>query len=322
VRPDARSAIWNWLPTFLAVADAESIALASRALGLTPQAISRTVLLLEHHLAMPLFERQGKRLALNAAGARLRDAMRHAKERVDAALLDLDADPYAGPVRVSSLGVLTEHFVVPALVDLKRERPQARPSHKNLRPSEANEQLTQGRVDAAFSYEALSADGVLVERIGSTSSAVYCGRGHPLFAKPRVSIDDVLEHAFSVPEVGDSGRVMDGWPTSLPRTIGMEITLLRSNLYVCASGTLLTVLPDVTALPLVRAGTLRRLAKPALPDIDVFAARRAGVPSRAGVLTVIERVKARLVEADRELRVHRFSRGTQSARVPHARKVP
>jgi DNA-binding transcriptional LysR family regulator len=299
--PPPRSPIWNWLPTFLAVAETQSVARSAHALGLTPQAVSRTVLLLEDYLGIPLFERRGKRLSLNAAGARLRDATRHAKERVEAALVDLHGEPYGGPLRIASLGVLTEHFVVPALVDLKRERSEVRPVHKNLRPGEANAELAQGRVDAAFYYEALSAEGVLVERIGSTSSAVYCGRGHPLFKKRRVRLEDVLEHPFSVPEMGDSGRIMDGWPPGLSRHIGMEITLLRSNLYVCASGTLLTVLPDITALPLVREGNLRRLPEPALSPIDVFAARRAGVPSRASVMAVIEHVKARLVRAEREL---------------------
>lgn len=53
----------------------------------------------------------------------------------------------------------------------------------------------------------------------------------------------------------------------------MRIELLRSNLVVSLSGTLLTVLPDVTAAPHVASGELRQLSVVPLPPIDVFVAR-------------------------------------------------
>jgi DNA-binding transcriptional LysR family regulator len=296
-----RRATWNWLPAFVEVADAGSVAAAAARLALTPAAVSRTLGLLEDALGEPVFNRVGRRLVLNPAGAALRAAVRSAIREVDGGFDALAGGALGGALRVGSIGVLTEHFVVPALIEIKRAHPELVPEHENLRTVEANARLQRGELDVAFYYEDVDADGVVVERLGDTPMAVYCGRGHPLFAKPRVSRADVLAYPYSVPMVGDTGRIMDGWPTELQRRIGMRITLLRSNLEVCRSGLLLTVLPDVTAAPAVAARELRRLGGVDLPPIEVFAAQAAG-GRRDRAALVIEQVRDRLRTPRRPVR--------------------
>jgi DNA-binding transcriptional LysR family regulator len=300
-----RSQIWNWLPAFLAVAETGSVIGASKGLHLTPAAVSRTLRLLEAELGEPVFNRVGRSLVLNSRGASLRDAMRSAVLLVDRGLTATLADPFAGPLRVSSLGVLTEHYVVPSLIELKRDYPEFVPEHVNLRTAEATELLARGELDVAFYYEELAIDGIVVERLGATPMSVYCGRKHPLFARKRVTQKMVLEHAFSVPQMGDTGRVMDGWPTDLARKVGMRITLLRSNLAICLSGTLLTVLPDVTAHEFLKKRQLRRLPLRALPDIEVFAARPASGLERGAASALIERVGNRVDGLNRALKEQR-----------------
>lgn len=297
--PRLRRATWNWLPVFVEVADAGAVGAAARRLGLTPAAVSRTLRLLEDALGEELFNRVGRRLVINPAGVALRDAMRAALGQVEVGLGHIADRLLVGPLRVASLGVLTEHYVVPTLIDVRRAHPELVPEHQNLRPAEANYLLARRELDVAFHYETVIAERVIVEPLGRTSAGVYCGRGHPLFDRPRVRRDDVLAHAFSVPQVGDSGRMMDGWPPAVTRSIGMRITLLRSNLEICRSGVLLAVLPDVTALDGVRAGELRRLPF-ALPAIEVFAAQGVeGGRDRAQL--VIDGVKARLAASRRAL---------------------
>jgi DNA-binding transcriptional LysR family regulator len=288
-----RRATWNWLPAFVEVADAGSVAAAATRLALTPAAVSRTLGLLEDALGEPVFNRVGRRLVLNPAGEALRAAVRAAIGSVEGGLDHMTGDALGGPLRVGSIGVLTEHFVIPALIDIKRAHPELVPEHQNLRTLESNAKLPRGELDVAFYYEDVPADGVIVERLGATPMTIYCGRGHPLFARPRVTEADVLAHPFSVPMVGDIGRAMDGWPSQLQRRIGMRITMLRSNLDVGRSGLLLTVLPDVTAEPYVAAGELRRLACIELPPIEIFAAQAAGGRRERAAL-VIERVRERL----------------------------
>ncbi len=292
--PQLRHLIWSWLPAFVAVADSGSVVGAARGLGLTPAAVSRTVRLLEDRLGQQLFNRVGRSLTLNAQGARLAASVRQAREAIDRGLLALSADPFVGALRVASLGVLTEHFVVPALIDVQRRHPQLVPEHANLRASEANDALARGQLDVAFHYEALHADAIVTERLGETTMSVYCGRGHPLFGKTRVTQRLVLDHAFSVPQTGDSGRTMDGWPVELPRKVGMRVMLLRSNVQVALGGSLLTVLPDVSAAEHVKTKALHRVPFAALPRIEVFASYPASIDRRGSVTALVDAVRARI----------------------------
>jgi DNA-binding transcriptional LysR family regulator len=291
-----RRNLWNWLPTFLEIAEAGSIVAAARRLGLTPAAVSRTLGLLEEALEAPVFNRVGKTLVLNAAGVALRDAVRDATRAVDSGLSESLGDPFLGPLRVASLGVLTD-LVLPAMLELKHEHEDLIPEHLNVGPSDANNLLVRGRLEVAFYYEEVTVEDIVVERLGQLGASVYCGRGHPLFSRKKVTRADVLAEPFSVPRVGESGRVRDGWPADVPRKIGMRIELLRSNLVVSLSGTLLTVLPDVTAAPHLEKGELRRLPVLDLPPIDVFVARHRATLGRRPTDLLIEAVKRQLAAA-------------------------
>lgn len=304
-----RDAVWNWLPAFHAVAELGSAVRAGKRLGLSTAAVSRTVRLLEERLGQPLFHRVGRSLTLNEAGLRLREATRGAVGAVDEGLRALDPASLARPLRVASLGLLTEHFVLPALLAVGEDHPDVCPEHVNARPVEALAMLRRFELDAAFYYEELAAEGVVVQALGQTPKSVFCGRPHPLFDAPRVTLEAVLGHAFSVPQIGDSGRPMDGWPSELARSVGMRVTLLRSNLQVSLSGRFLTVLPDVTAAPHVAAGELRRLPVPSLDPIRLFVGTRAGDEARPDLAALIGHVAASVaparVRTDRSARAPR-----------------
>lgn len=314
-----RRNLWNWLPAFLEIAEAGSIVAAARRLALTPAALSRTLGLLEDALGAPVFNRVGKTLVLNAAGVALREAVREATRTVDRGLSETLGDPFLAPLRVASLGVLTD-LVLPAMIELKRAHPTVVPEHFNIGPTDANSLLVRGKLEVAFYYEEVTAENVIVERLGPLGASVYCGRTHRLFARGKVTRQDILAEPFSVPRVGESGRVRDGWPTEVPRKIGMRIELLRSNLVVSLSGTLLTVLPDVTAAPHVAAGELRRLPAIELPPIDVFVARHQATLGRRPTELLIEAVTRQLVEAAQpQGRRSRNGRGPGRSRSPRSR---
>lgn len=289
-----RRNLWNWLPAFAEIAESGSVAAAAKRLSLTPAAVSRTLGLLEDAMGTPLFNRVGRGLVLNAAGTALRDAVRAATRDIDAGLSESLGDPFLGPLRVASIGVLTDHYVVPGLIALKRAHAELIPEHANLGPAEAATLLVRGLLDVAFWYEEITVEEIVVERLGQIPASIYCGRGHPLFTARRPALADVLAHAFSVPRIGDSGRVQDGWPSDVPRKIGMRITMLRSNLVVALSGAMLTVLPDVTAAPHVAAGELRVLPVVPLPTIEIFAARHAGGLGRRPAQLLVDEVSRAL----------------------------
>jgi DNA-binding transcriptional LysR family regulator len=274
------SEVWARLPAFRAIAECEHLPTAARMVHVTPPALSRTLRLLETSLGQPLFHRTGKRLVLNESGQALLEAVADAMQQVDTALQELEPGPPAGPIRIGTLGVLTDHVVLPALLKMVEDHPALEPQLVTALTSRANDLLAQGRLQIAFYYEALTDPRVTVRRVGETGAGVYCGTRHPLFAGPEPSLEDVLAWPFSVPQSGDSGRVMDGWPVDLPRRVAFQITSLSSNEAIALSGSFLTVLPDLVGRPHTASGRLRRLGAVSLPGIPIFSAWRAGEPTR------------------------------------------
>ena len=175
--------------------------------------------------------------------------MRAAFVAVDCGLAELAGDAFAGPLRVASLGVLTEELVVPCLAALAAAHPGLAPEHVNIGAIEASAALVRGQLDVAFHYEAPSVDGIVVDRLGELGASVYCGRGHPLWKVARPSRHEVLRPRVLGPanrRHRPRARRLAGRGAA---PISMRITTLRSNIEVSRSGALLTVLPDVLAAP-------------------------------------------------------------------------
>ncbi len=294
--------IWNWLPVFRAVAETEHLPSAAERLHVTPAAISRTLGLIEDRLGQSLFNRTGKRLVLNGNGRTLLGAVTEAMSSVERGLHALDEDPFLGPVQVSAVGVLTNHYVLPALLELRSEHPALQPELTIMGTREAAAALVRGSLDVAFIYESMTLEGIEVERVGESPSSVYCGRSHPLFDESEPDLEQVLGYPFSVPQVGDTGQVVDGWPSDLSRQIGMRITLLTSNLEVCRSGEFLTVLPDISAKPHVESGELRRFGFDVVPAAELFAAQAHTDDAEHRARGVIDAVKQRAEALAVELR--------------------
>ena len=113
--------------------------------------------------------------------------------------------------------VIAAAIVVPALIALRRAHAELLPEHVVCGATDATARLARGDLDVAFYYERISAPDLLVERLGQTTMAVYCGKGHPLFGRARVTPADIEAHPFSVPQVGDTRQSLDGWPSEASR---------------------------------------------------------------------------------------------------------
>lgn len=81
-------AVWAYLPSFLAVAEAQHLRRAASSLRVSPSAVSRSIGILEHRIGHMLFERSGGRLRLNPMGNRLLFTMRQVVQLVDGAVLE------------------------------------------------------------------------------------------------------------------------------------------------------------------------------------------------------------------------------------------
>ena len=291
--------LWSRLPVFRVVAATEHLPTAAKILHITPPAISRTIKLLEEELGQPLFRRTGRQLVLNAAGRRLQESLTNAVESLEISLKTLSADPLAGPVRIATIGVLTDYVALPALLKLKQ-------SHRLLEPNlllrtthDAHDGLVRGLLDVAFYYEALTDERLEINHLGELRAGVYCGKGHPLFKKRKLTQEQILEYPFSVPQSGQNGRVQDGWPVDLHRQVGMRITMLSSNLAVSLSGQFITVLPDVVARRHVQTKELKQLPIDVIEPIPVYGARRKSDGENTASALVLRAIASELESLSR-----------------------
>lgn len=289
--------IWAWIPAFRVVAETEHLPTAAARLHVSASALSRTVKLVEDALGEALFVRGSRRMVLNAAGKRLLEAVRRSMTGLEHAMPGVLGREFTGEYQASSLGVLTDHFVLPALLELERTHPLVIPTLMTLQSKEANRQLSNGQIEVAFYYDATAAPGIACRRIGSLPNSVYCGRGHPLFGSNGASMERILAHEFSVASVGDRGTPMDGWPVELPRKVGLRIMMLSTNHQVALSGRFLCVLPDVVAHRDCALGRLWRVSPEPVPDTEVYAACREEDAESSFTSSVIAEVERRIAAA-------------------------
>lgn len=286
--------VWAYLPAFRAVAETEHLPTAAAQLHVVPSALSRSVRLLEEALGAEVFARRGRRLSLNARGRALLEALKQSTLALERGLSVAGGKAFEGSLNVGTIGVLTNHVVLPVLLDFVAEHPKVVPAMRSAGSREANHRLGLGSLDLAFYYDAVPMEGIWCNKLGALNASVYCGKTHPLFKKKKVTLELLLEQKFSIPQIGDRNLPMDGWPVDLDRNVGFRIELLATNLEVALSGRFVTVLPDIAAEPFVASKLLRRFPFELLPPIEIFGACREGEEDSPVNRALLDAVRARV----------------------------
>ncbi len=275
--------IWSWLPAFRAVAEAEHLPTASKALGVSPSALSRTIRLLEEDLGESLFDRVGRNLRLNAAGQELLTAVRASMRQVDDVLQTvLSEDPH-GPLHLAASTAMIPVLVQPALAELRQRYPEVKPWIYGPDASEhINERLLSGQLDVALLEHPIPHDQLSIVRLLDLDYGVYAGPGHPLHGDPTTDVSAVLAHEF----VGATLRDVDRFPPDLQPRIGLRVYQMALAISFCVSGRYLAILPhrvvdDRPGPPLWRVQGLQ------LPPGAVYLATRH---SLAGHHTAVDHI--------------------------------
>src|SRR5262249_42151462 len=134
-------AIREWLPAFRAVAETEHLPTAARRLNMTVAELAQSIRLLEEAVGHALFTSVDRRLLLTPDGCRPLGAIQTAQRALARGVRAVSLEPMSGPLRISSLTILTDDFVLPSVLELKRRHPSVRPILVNEGPRDANELL-------------------------------------------------------------------------------------------------------------------------------------------------------------------------------------
>jgi LysR family glycine cleavage system transcriptional activator len=161
----------NALRAFEAAARHLSLSLAANELNVTPAAISHQVRLLEDHIGLPVFERNGRGLVLTDAGAAgLRD-LREAFAHLSAAMDAIGSLGETGTLSVSVAPSFAAKWLLPRLDSFEREHPEI---DVHVSASMQLADFARDRVDVAIRYGAGGYSDVFFEKLLTETVVPVC----------------------------------------------------------------------------------------------------------------------------------------------------
>ena len=267
--------VWSWLPAFRAVAEREHVHGASRELHVTASSLSRSIHLVEAAVGKKLFLRVGRNVRLTNEGHELLAAVRDGMRLIDDGLARATTSELVGVVRVACEGDQPLAMVSRAALRLTAKHRALTVVVEELgAPSELAPRILRGDLDLAIVTRAPTIARLRVDDLGAVRYGVYCGAKHPLFRARAPGRAAILAHPFVAPTPRAGEEPGDHWPPSIHRTVALLLPALQPAIAVCASGTLLAVLPDSAVEAAAERRELRRLPLEIIPPSPLLAVRR------------------------------------------------
>lgn len=258
---------------FLAAYDSGTFAGAGVALGLSQQAVSKSILRLEAHLGVRLFERDGRRVRPTTYADLFLPHARTIAAEADRFRADL-GDMLGGRHGRLRIGVgpsAAADVVASAVKALLAERPNIRfTAMAGIYEMMVND-LLLGKLDVVVAVRQVDRDDPLIreEALGDIRYVVLAGASHPLAGRGRLELDALngarwlaganigaVEHAIE-----ESFR-KEGLSRSRPE---IETTSVIFTLAMLDAGTHLAILPEMLVTRDLEMGRLVRIDVDAEP---------------------------------------------------------
>lgn len=248
----------NALKAFEATARLNSVSKAAESLSVTHGAVSRQLKLLEEHLGIALFVKQGRGLKLTDAGSRLRDASAEAFERLRLVCAELSQAQAQAPFVLGCSGSLLARWFIPRLGRLNSDLPDLR---LHLSAGEGDLDPRRPGLDALlmFAEPPWPADmdvfELAEERIGPVLSPRFQGFEALQNGAAKDLLKHTLLHTTSRPQAWPSWAQRNGLePEAL--TLGQGFEHLYYLLEAAVAGLGIAIAPEPLVIDDLRAGRL------------------------------------------------------------------
>ncbi|WP_268798675.1 LysR family transcriptional regulator [Pseudomonas huanghezhanensis] len=203
----------NALRAFEAAARLSSVSQAAEQLHVTHGAVSRQLKVLEEHLGVSLFSKDGRGLKLTDAGIRLRDASGEAFDRLRSVCAELARGSDDAPFVLGCSGSLLARWFIPRLGRLNADLPDLR---LHLSAGEGDLDPRRPGLDAllVFAEPPWPADmqvfELVSERIGPVMSPRFSGFEQLSNAPVQALLDQSLLQTTSRPQAWPSWATQNG----------------------------------------------------------------------------------------------------------------
>jgi DNA-binding transcriptional LysR family regulator len=195
--------------SFVTVANRLSFTLAAEDLHLTQPAVSLQIKALERSVRVRLFDRRGNVLALTEAGRALYDsasAMLHAEEQANRVLAELSG-ARRGRLTVGA-NTTGGMYVMPEVLAAFREEWPEVEVELHVEPAvRIFERIHQNIIDVGFVGGPVYDERFSVEHVAPDPLVLIFSPRHPFAARKRVTLADLAEQPFIVPEPTSIMRV-------------------------------------------------------------------------------------------------------------------
>lgn len=258
------------LRVFVAVVEAGGMTSAQADLNLALPTISGRVRQLETRLGMKLCRRGRGGFALTSEGRAVYD---------EAQKLFSNHDQFSRRIRglrnamVGSLAIgMTDNTLTDprsridsVFARFCKEAPEVSMSLTSRPPNELLRELVAGRLHVAIASFPRQTLGLSYEDLYRERQELFCGQGHPLFARPDAEIDiDTVRGAGLIGRAYWGARDLKMFAVAAPRAV---VTDMEAEARLILSGHFVGYLPSHFAADYVAAGRLRRI-RPELFSYD------------------------------------------------------
>ena len=269
---------WNLLRTFLFVVQERGIGRASHALHLSQPAVSQALKRLEDAVGGQLLHRRNGAFMLTALGEQVFAVAREmygAAARIESAAPSTSPE-VAGTLRLLVMSKVQSKSYDDFLAQFHRRHPKVEYSIDVLPSATILEALTNRVAALGLCLCRKPVEGLHRRLFLRHRYVVVCGRHHPLFSRPRVSIKDLMTQnfiCFASDQIGDTlspltiFRDQQGFSG---RIVGTSPHIEEIRRLVVA-GVGLSFLPEHLIKHDIASGELRRLPpEESVAEIDVF----------------------------------------------------
>lgn len=256
------------LGTFRAVAKLQNLREAADELNLTASAVSQQIALLEEQLGHSLFDRRGRRVVLNAAGAALQRAVEPALDRIQEGVRAAAAAAAgeAHTLRITLLPSFAQRWLMPRMPSWRERHPSLQ---LDLHTSQQTVDLQREGYHAALRqgsgvWKGLTSEKLIASpfiAVGSPAAAQRL-RGnstHSLSAEPLLGDTELWERWFALDCCMPTIR-----PVAVFNDSGLMLQAAEQDIGIALAR-------ELYAADALRAGRLVRLSPLALPDESRYA---------------------------------------------------
>ena len=274
------------LRIFCAASEARNFKEAAIRLGISPQAVTRAIKVLESHVGEVLFHRNTRRVQISEAGTRLALQAKASIAGVDGLFEQRRESPehIAGLVRITAPLGVGKDYLIPMLAALKAQHPGLQ---FDLRLTDLAIDLVEEQIDIGVRMGFLRDSRTIARAVAPVRSRI-------VGAPELIALHGV---PTSLQALGDLPTVVSmdpnngkAWPWFLangqqwsPRSPAFAIDDTRAECDAVVAGLGFGQIPEFQALPLIRIGQLVEVLAELAPEpwnLYVYRPQRGPVPAR------------------------------------------